>query len=228
MAAATTSSMSTRAREELTVSAVRIRSFVCARRLWEQVLTEEDRQGLGGDWEAAYRKYGTAGMWRALRGVSAERAVVEVAYRLNLLDARAYRWLLRVLGEVLESPRATIRAAVATGALVLIEHPRRAYWNQRKLPIAWQRHSALWDFLWAVCSRAKVRKPIDRWVFGNQARANIVTQQKSRLVKLPGFPADLAARLKPVGRGTQQLGISPELIRLFERSPRGSLRERTA
>ncbi|MBL8798491.1 MAG: hypothetical protein JNM56_31640 [Planctomycetia bacterium] len=191
------------------------------------MLTEEDRQGLGGDWEAAYRKYGTAGMWRALRGVSAERAVVDVAHRLNLLDARGCRWLLRELGEVLESPRALIRAAVATGALVLVEHPRRAYWNRRKLPVAWQRHSALWDFLWTVCSRAKARKPIDRWVFGNGARANIVTQQKSRLVKLPGFSADLAARLKPIGRGTHQLDIAPALIRLFERSPNGSLWERT-
>lgn len=75
---------------ELQTNALRIKAAVCALRLWEWVLTEDDRKRLGGELEDVWRRYGTAGIWMKLRGVSRERAVVDVAYALNLIDPSAW------------------------------------------------------------------------------------------------------------------------------------------
>jgi hypothetical protein len=219
--------LSPEALEEWQAHALRVQPVASAERLWKRVLTEEDRQGLGGDFQVAYGRHGTVGMWQEVRGVSAARAVVDVAHALGLLDRRTRRWLLQELGEIDANAKKTLQAAIASGALILVEQPRWAYWKGRKMPIDWQRRSALWEFFWELCRKAKARKPLDRLHFGNRARANIVTQQKSRLVNLRRFPADLAALIQPVGRGTQKLNLPTEQIRLFERSGRGGLREWT-
>jgi hypothetical protein len=85
--------------EELTTQALRVEPWVSADRLWTRVLTEEDRQCLGGNLEECYPRLGTAGMWMELRGVSAERAVIEVARELGFLTEQTAQWLLREVGE---------------------------------------------------------------------------------------------------------------------------------
>src|ERR1700737_4793603 len=89
-----------RADQELAANALRIRPLVAAERLWECVLTEEERQCLGGDFRTAYGRHGTAGMWAKLRGVSGERAAVDVGHALGLMDAATQQWLLRELGQL--------------------------------------------------------------------------------------------------------------------------------
>src|SRR5689334_11731497 len=66
---------------------LRVRLPLTALLLWERVLSDDDRRRLGGDLDAALKRYNAAGMWMFLRGVSHERAVVEVARALNLIDA---------------------------------------------------------------------------------------------------------------------------------------------
>lgn len=88
--------------EELQTQYLRIKAAISADRLWQRVLTEEERQRLGGDLEACWRRLSTAGMWMELRGVSRERAVIEVAGELGFLTESNARWLLREIGE--ESP----------------------------------------------------------------------------------------------------------------------------
>ena len=120
--------------------------------------------------------------------------------------------------------RATIRAAIAAGALVLVERPRYAYLEPAEAANRLATTDRLVELsLDGLRSRAKVGKLVDRLDFGNRSRANILTQQKSRLANLPGFPADLSALLEPIGRGTQQLAIAPARIRLFERSAGGRM-----
>lgn len=70
--------------------------------LWERVFTDGDRERLGGDVEAAFRKYGTPGMWMQLHGATPLRAIIDVAYGINLLSETDYRWLLREIGETAE------------------------------------------------------------------------------------------------------------------------------
>jgi hypothetical protein len=177
----------------------RIGAAVSAAWLWERVLTEAERRRLGGDLERAWREHGTAGMWRKLRGVSLPRAVVEVACELNLMDERTRGWLLRELGEAPDDPAEALEAAIATGDLVLVEHPRAVYWRGQVLGVDWRSRSRMWDFFWELCLHAKAGKAIDHTTFDTKD-LDIVAKQKSRLCGLRGFPRDLWAMIRPVGR----------------------------
>jgi hypothetical protein len=86
--------------DELQTQRLRIMPIASAERLWERVLTAEDRQRLGGDLALCYtRLRGTAGIWMELRGVSYERAIIEVARGLGFLRDRNAEWLLREIRE---------------------------------------------------------------------------------------------------------------------------------
>ena len=78
-----------------------------ADRLWERVLTDEEQQRLGGNLSDAYYRLSTAGMWMELRGVSVERAIIEVAHELSFLTESNARWLLREIGEDSPTPPPT-------------------------------------------------------------------------------------------------------------------------
>src|SRR5688572_26338011 len=48
----------------------RIQPFACARRLWTRVLTNAERERLGGDFDTCFQQHGTVGMWRKIHGGS--------------------------------------------------------------------------------------------------------------------------------------------------------------
>jgi hypothetical protein len=227
-AAALPLQLSPRAFEELQTNALRIKAAVSALRVWERVFSDEDRRRLGGDLEAAWRRYGTAGMWQQLRGVTAGRAVVEVAHVLGFLDEHSRRWLLRELGEVADDPAQALAMAIASGDLVVVEHPRAAYWRGQQIFVDWDRRSTLWAFFWELCRHAKARQGVDSLTFGQQAHRDIVAKQKARLLAEDGFPVELGKCIKPVGRGTQKLDLPAEIIRIFEMGAPESVREWTA
>lgn len=220
--------ISCRVREELQINSLRIKAAVSAARLWERVLTERDHQQLGGDLEKAWREHGTAGMWAKLRGVSVERAVVDVARELNFLDDQTRRWLLRELGEIHDDPEEAIAMAVTSVALVLVERPRTAYWQGQTIPVDWDRYSAPWDYLWELCLHAKAGQSIDHTTFPTSSDVAFVTKQKSRLLAWRHFPRDLGMLIKPVGRHTQTLDLAPAQIKLFEVAWNETLKEHTA
>ncbi len=85
--------------EELQIQYLRIKAFVSAARLWERVLTNQERQRLGGELEGSYAKLGTVGMWQAVRGGSDARAVIDIAQALGFLDQTGYHWLLCEIGD---------------------------------------------------------------------------------------------------------------------------------
>ena len=91
--------ISTIVAEHLTTQALRVKPAIAADQLWARVLTSDERDRLGGDLERAWRELGTAGIWRKLHRVSAERAVIDVAVALNHLDEPTAKWLLREIGE---------------------------------------------------------------------------------------------------------------------------------
>lgn len=217
--------LSPEADEEYLRNKIQVGAAVCAARLWARAFTAQERQRLGGELQSAWRRYGTAGMWQELRGVTKARAVVDIAAVLNLISVDTQRWLLRELGEVGDDPEEAIAAAVATGALVLVEHPRAAYWKGEAMAVDWERRPTLWNFFWLLCQRGKARRPIDRTDFEAAADPAVVTKQKSRLRKLPGFPTDLGDLIQTVGRNTQQLALPAQEIRLFELVDYETLRE---
>ena len=90
--------------EKLRESLMRLKTFTVASRLWNKGFSDHDRQKLGGDLQTAYRRLGTVGMWRELRGGTLERAIVEASSKLSFLNDFYRDWLLGELGETLKSP----------------------------------------------------------------------------------------------------------------------------
>jgi hypothetical protein len=210
--------------EDLRNSAFRIRAPNSAERLWNRHLTPGDRERLGDDFDAAYHRLGTAGMWAKLRGVTPQRAVVEVAYQLGFLREEDQQWLLREIGEEPDVEIA-LSQAIDAGDFVLVESPRGAYWTGEEIAIDWSRHSAMWEFLWQVGRHGKAGRPIDSFTFGESASPDIVTKRKFRLTNMRGFPVDLGDAIESVGSGTQQLILPRERIRIFTLSGLETLEE---
>ena len=146
----------------------------------------------------------------------------------NLLDARGYRWLLRELGEVLKSPRAMIRAAVAAGAIVLVEHPPESVLESAEAAGCLAATYRLVGVSLDRVQPGQGRQPYRPLGLRQSSppkhhhQAEITPFESARLSGGPGRSSETNRR------GTQQLDIAPELIRLFERSLGGSLRERKA
>jgi len=221
-------SLSPNARAALESATLRIGHAASAARLWEQVLTDADRSRLDNDLPTAWACYGTAGMWQRLRGVSAGRAVVDVARALNFLDESTQGWLLRELGESDEDPDIAIERAAAHSALVLVERPRAAYWQGQVVSVDWDRQNASWDFLWELARLAKAGQAIDRTTFPTAKDPAVVNKRKHRLVNLAGFPLTLADRIQEAGRYTLRLDLAPADIRRFELDFSETVKERTA
>ena len=76
-----------------------VNAFPSAARLWDRVFIASEREQLGGDLETAYRDRGPIGMWMHLHGVTQLRALVEIAYKLDMLSENDYVWLLREIEE---------------------------------------------------------------------------------------------------------------------------------
>lgn len=75
---------------------LRIQNGTSARRLWEQVFTERDRQKCDDDLEAAYCRGGVIGMWRTARGGDADHALLDAARALGFLTDEYHDRLSRV------------------------------------------------------------------------------------------------------------------------------------
>lgn len=84
--------------EELKTQTARVRLFASALLVWQRLLTPEERERLGGDLAAAWRRFGAIGMWTEVRGVSPEQAVLEMAVGIGHMSPANYDWLRRELG----------------------------------------------------------------------------------------------------------------------------------
>jgi len=77
---------------------LRLKPAASALVLWSRfTLDEQDR--LGGDFEKAYRKYGTVGMYQKVRKGSIAEATLHAAWWINLLSTVTRDQLLRKLKE---------------------------------------------------------------------------------------------------------------------------------
>lgn len=95
---------------ELQTQAGRVQGAMAARRLWQVVLSEGERERLGNTLEECYERLGgTLGMWMKLQDVSKERAVIDLARALGFLDEPTCSWLLREMSEYTDAPASADR-----------------------------------------------------------------------------------------------------------------------
>lgn len=224
----TESPLSPRALELLQASYFRTKPHVSGQRLWDQVLTPADRLRLGDNFRAAFLTYGTVGMWAQLRGVSGERALIDVSKKLNFLTEESRQWLLHEVGELSDDPEEMVSLAVRAGGLVIVESPRAAHWQGQLIEIDWQRRDSLWNYLLELARHSKGGRSIDRTCFGDNVGMNHLAQQKNRLTGLRNFPLSLGDCISSAGRGSQILDLSPSQIRILQLETIESLREWTA
>lgn len=213
------------ARKKLQETALRVRvpNIACA--LWSEVFSEEEKKRLGGDLDNAYANGGVVAMWTRLHGCTEVRAVIEIAFRFNLLTPQYREWLLLETGELLDAD-AAYQDAILHNELVLNSLTREVYWRQKSIDIDWL-HEAKWSFMWELAKHAKTGLPIDSTVFGERKHVDYVSKAKSELTNLDRFPDKLADAIELAGKGTQQLKIEASEIRLFEPHVGGDIREWT-
>lgn len=94
--------ISDRIRNELQTQFPRVSALNAAVRTWDWLLSDQEKESLGGNWESFaehYQRLGTVGIWMQLKRVSQPRAIVELARELGFLHESKARRLLRELGE---------------------------------------------------------------------------------------------------------------------------------
>lgn len=202
---------------------LRIANPATAAILWE-LLTDAERDLLGNDLEKALRNGGIVGLWRRLKGVSAVRAILEVALMTNHIDQMKYQRMLKASGD-LDDPGSAFDYLVRTAQLVLREGPREAYWKGEKIDMEWT--DAVWVFLWKLCEYSIKGNGLDHTSFGATRDRAYPHKLRHRLLKqLPAAQKELNSEIISGGRNTLILKLKPEEIRLFEITLDGTLRER--
>jgi hypothetical protein len=204
---------------------VRAKEAHIGRLLWERVFTPAEHRRLGTNLDKAYEFHGSpVAMWRHLYGVTETRAVIDINYRLNLLDAASADSLLREFDEMPQDPDLAREWAVGKKGLVLVDTEREAHWKGEYIEVDWHRHSKSWVLLWEIARAAKRKQTIDETVFGDKQKGNLKSSV-FRLKQHTNFPASLADRILPVILGNYQLALRPTEIHLFELGGVGSVRE---
>ena len=88
-----------RLRKKLEELEPRVQGVAAATAIWTRNFTDAERRTLGDDAYIAWKNNGrTAGMWAAVREVSRDQAIVQIAYALDWLDTQTTNELLAALG----------------------------------------------------------------------------------------------------------------------------------
>ena len=151
--------------------------------------------------------------------IAANRGFVRLCVRRPVCDMRVLVRVAAALDDVQEIYRQgptvedTIATAVKCQRLVLLAPPRRAFWDGKRIEAAWDKNTLIWELLWELASRRRQSKPVDRFCLSNSKSEGAISHRRSRLSKM--IPAELDAKIVPVGRRTYQLDVDPEDIALF-------------
>jgi hypothetical protein len=211
-----TNEVSSEIRETLQDLLLKVQPAISAYKLWTEILTQEERERLGGNLDAIYAGGKTVGIWLRLHRVSKRRAIIEVARKLEYLSERAADRLICEIGEQFDSIEDAIEEAKRSVALVINERDREVYFDGACIELDWHHNQAGWNYFINLCRLAKNNSTLDRTHLGDHADKNYLSKQKSRLTKNDMFPIELADRIVDAGRGTQRLNLPPDEIRIFE------------
>lgn len=92
---------STEVRREIVQASQRIRGGAAFQRFWDRVLSPNERDTLDGDVVQCFDQQYAPFFLVQLRGYSFERAIIEIAYRIEFLSKSTYEWLMHEIGDSL-------------------------------------------------------------------------------------------------------------------------------
>lgn len=198
-------------------------SAATAQLVWDRMLTPSEREKLGGDSKNCINKHRSAlVMWKQVRPMSDDLAIVRIAHGVGLISETEYRWLMNdVKGRELniassrqggvgavypeDDPNRQITDAVAKHTLVLVEGSgfRRVYWEGERLSQDWTKHEKSWELLKELAQQAKNQRGVDRHNLNGAHGDRTIVPRRSRLKKL--IPAKLDDLIASMGRGEYKL-----------------------
>lgn len=218
------SELSEKLRAELMTYELRVRDPILAHALWHDTFSNQERELLGNDLDAAWWTDGIHMMWVKAKGVSYIRAVIDLARHFNLMDQRTELRLRRATNEGMEFAEETLQEVSQQFMLVLVEGPPAAYWNGELIGIDWCQYTTLWQYIVDLCRSAKRGQPLDALTeLGDYSQRDLVNR-KSRLTNMENFPPDLRELIVPRNRG-QVLQVPRDQIRIFVREESAVYRE---
>lgn len=151
--------------------------------------------------------------------VAANRGFVRLCVRRPVCDMRVLLRVVAALDDVQElyvqEPTVvdTIAVAVDSKRLVLLERPRRAFWDGKLIKADWDGNTLIWEFLWELASNRKQLKAVDRFRLSNSKSERAIIDRRSRLSTM--VPRELREKIVPAGRRTYRLELDPEDIALL-------------
>lgn len=173
--------------------------------LWPQ-LTQVEKQAI----KTRSHSEDVAAIWADLRGMSLERAVIDVAMKTDLMTKNVGVAVLSALGELTDEGESRIEWARKKCRLVLCEAPRRAYWHGELIDVNWDSSRKLWDFFWSLCAEARSGFPVDA---NTEERRIPNRDRKCRLVRV--LPGELGELIVAMENGAYRLNLDGCQIRVF-------------
>jgi len=204
---------------------MRVQNVPAAKLLWDRLLTEPERESLGGDFEACYEKYkGSIGIWRHARNTSKPRAIIQIACGIDLLSEPDYRWLHREISMVDpmsddEDPGVRVELARKSHLLLVVRGntTHRVYWRGNLIEADWSGNPKVLNLIWQLGARAKHREPVS-WDDVDRNSQKTIVHQRARLKKM--IPEALDAVIQPgANPGSYKLDLPPEQIHLMQLEP---------
>ncbi len=203
----------------------RVRSAPVMKLLWEDRLTDSERQRLEVSISDDQRKkLGTIGIWRELYGGSEARAVLEIAERCDLLTPEECKSLSGKIGVEEENLPVEVQKALDSAQLVLIDPPPSAYWGGKEIVCNWEGQNVVWQYFFKLAKAARHQGSISVQDFGDSSMKKNLTDWKCRLLKnedLFGKIGDLIESKQ----GKHRLKLPREKIRIFVRVSEEGLQE---
>lgn len=153
--------------------------------------------------------------------VAANRGLVRLCVRRPVCDMRVLLRIFAALDDVQklyeQGPTVLDAFAVAVDSkrLVLLETPRRAFWDGKRIDADWDGNTLIWELLWELAHKRTQLKAVDRYCLSNSKSARAIVDRRSRLSKM--IPIALDDKIIASGRRTYQVEIDPEDIALFLR-----------
>ncbi|HUE15555.1 MAG TPA: hypothetical protein VMR25_15420 [Planctomycetaceae bacterium] len=193
----------------------RLRIYQVQLKIYEQCLTPSERQ----DYDEASQEWDRPvpiDMWLTRRrGISHKLAIVQLAFRTDLLSLSDRDWLLRELGE--EFPIDwEIQHAVSLGGLVIVDEPPTVFWECLKINLSWKQNRTAWNVFSQLARRARQKADLSETdvypddAVSDAALATAVSRLKSKL------PSTLAELIGPgIRPRTQRLNLDRDRIRIF-------------
>ncbi|PHR95212.1 MAG: hypothetical protein COA78_30605 [Blastopirellula sp.] len=164
--------------------------------------------------EESFKYLGTDGLYAKIHGVSKQRAVIEVAKLMSIINDFDYSQHLKFIQEP-EDGMDSYLAAIELGQLVFVEDRRELYWKEKKIGGVLAKTNRLWYYFLALAESRKKGRSLSYDYFQSNAPQSL-SKLKYRLKKLDGFPVDLFQRIQSAESFQQELDLERDQIRFFK------------